>query len=82
MTHRLTLLEVYSQMGPSHPSVTSGTPHSVSLGTGIAGSLCGNGTIVWHEGKWTLIVQATAAPKTCLDLAEVLGDKIAREEGR
>ncbi len=69
-THRLTLLEAYSQMGSSHPPITTGTPQAVSLGTGITGSLYGNGTIVWHEGDWTLIVQGTSATKTSSDVAE------------
>ena len=69
VTHRLTLLEAYSQIGPSHPPITTGTPHSVSLGTGITGSLYGNGTIVWHEGDWTLIVQGTGTNGTP-DVAE------------
>ncbi len=58
-THRLGLLEAYSEMGPSHPPVTTGTPQPVPLGTGITGSLYGNGTVIWHEGDWTLMVQGT-----------------------
>ena len=68
-TNRLGLLEAYSQMGPSHPPVTQGTPQPVSLGTGINGSLYGNGTVVWHEGDWTLIVQGTGTNGTS-DVAE------------
>ena len=58
-TNRLGLLEAYSQMGPSHPPVITGTSQPVSLGTGITGALYGNGTVVWHEGDWTLTVQGT-----------------------
>lgn len=58
-TERLQTLEAYSQMGPNTPSPTTGAWHSVSLGTGISGSLYGNGTVAWHEGAWTLIVQGT-----------------------
>ncbi len=63
-THQLGLLEAYGQMGPSHPPATTGTAQSVSLGTGITGSLYGNGTVVWHEGDWTLMVQGTGTNGT------------------
>lgn len=63
----LSLLEAYSQMGPSHPTITTGTAHQVALGDGITGSWYSNGTLLWHEGDWTLVVSgshdlATAKP--------------------
>lgn len=68
-TNRLGLLEAYSQMGPTHPPVTTGAPQPVSLGTGITGSLYGNGTVIWHEGDWTLMVQGTGT-KGASDVAD------------
>ncbi len=60
-THQLGLLEAYNPIGPNHPPVTTGTSHSISLGTGITGKLYENGTVIWHEGNWTLMVQGTDA---------------------
>ncbi len=59
-TSRLSLLEAYSQMGPSHPAVTAGTPKPAALGEGITGTVYGNGTVLWHEGDWTMVVQGTS----------------------
>ncbi len=59
-TSPLSLLEAYSQMGPSHPAVTAGTPKQVALGEGITGTVYGNGTVRWHEGDWTMVVQGTS----------------------
>lgn len=59
-TSPLSLLEAYSQMGPSHPAVTAGTPKPVALGEGITGTVYGNGTVLWHEGDWTMVVQGTS----------------------
>lgn len=59
-TSPLSLLEAYSQMGPSHPAVTAGTPKPVALGDGITGTVYGNGTVLWHEGDWTMVVQGTS----------------------
>jgi hypothetical protein len=57
---RLSLLESYSNLGPTHPPVTTAVSRRVNLGEGIMGQLYSNHTVLWHEGLWTMMVQGNS----------------------
>ncbi len=60
-TGRPTALQYIEQM-PEPPVFAGMTSHSVSLGNGITGKLYSDvGIVRWHEGLWTLDVEAGSA---------------------